>query len=551
MMTGSTVTEGLRQQYKILVVEDESIIARDLQKTLMRFGYDVPDTAATAAEAIEKASAMRPDLVLMDIVLSGREDGIRTAEEIQERWKIPHVYCTAYADDLLISRAKETHPLGFIVKPFEERELKAVLEVALHEAPTLRLRSEIERLAQAMAALGDGVLVVDASGMVNFMNPAAEHLTGWTDKEARGRLLAEVFPLAEEHPDSGSAQLTAELMRGEGWRGAVLRILFALRLGLFRAIEATSSPLLGYDGKLSGVVIAFRDVSDRRKWERSLQESDERFRMVAQATNAVIHDWDIIADRIDWNDGPEKIFGYPPEDVNDSSSWWTEKIHPADRQRVTASIDEAFRGRAKQWEAEYRFLKHDKSYAVVHDRGFIVYEDHSRPGRFVGCMSDISERKAHEAARAKQLRQERAIRSEVESAKLRVQFLAESGDILASSLDYNATLTRLAQHAVKTVCDWCAVGLVDEDGALRRVALAHRDLKQEAMANILRDVAPDPKSSFGLSAILARKEMVILTEFPPEQKALMKPGLPPEYLRPAAAHGFIPDPEKGSLFEDR
>ena len=110
---------------QILVVEDEGIVARDIQHRLKHLGYLVPATASSGEEAVQCAAELRPDLVLMDIVLAGEMDGIQAAEEIRVRYDIPVIYLTAYADEITLQRAKITGPLGYILKPYKERELHA------------------------------------------------------------------------------------------------------------------------------------------------------------------------------------------------------------------------------------------------------------------------------------------------------------------------------------------------------------------------------------------------------------------------------------------
>ncbi len=117
---------------KIMIVEDEVLFAKDLKDLLERLGYTVPALVSTGEEAIEKAGEMKPDLVLMDIVLKGGMDGIEAADLIRTRFKIPVVYLTAYADDETVQRAKITEPYGYVVKPLEERDLHVTLEIALY-----------------------------------------------------------------------------------------------------------------------------------------------------------------------------------------------------------------------------------------------------------------------------------------------------------------------------------------------------------------------------------------------------------------------------------
>jgi len=119
--------------FKILVVEDERILALSLKKKLEKLGFTVTGTASTGKEAIDNVNKEKPDLVLMDIVLKGNMDGIETAQEIITLCDIPIIYLTAYADDDTIKRAVKTCPYGYIMKPFKDREIKANIEMALYK----------------------------------------------------------------------------------------------------------------------------------------------------------------------------------------------------------------------------------------------------------------------------------------------------------------------------------------------------------------------------------------------------------------------------------
>ena len=180
----------------ILIVEDELITAADLEDTLVRLGYHVAGTASSGKEAIRRAEQARPDLILMDIRLKGPMDGTQAADEIHRRLGIPVVYLTAHADKETLSRAKLAEPLGYVVKPFQERELQAAIEIALHKSRIdARLRTREERLSATLGAIGEGVITLDGLGRILYMNPSAERWTGWRFEQARGRDLNEVFPL--------------------------------------------------------------------------------------------------------------------------------------------------------------------------------------------------------------------------------------------------------------------------------------------------------------------------------------------------------------------
>ncbi len=196
---------------RLLIVEDEAIVARDLQGRLKRLGYEVCAIVASGAGAIEAAAQHRPDLVLMDIVLKGDMDGIEAAEVISRNYQIPVVFLTAYADQQTLQRAKLAVPLGYIVKPFTERELGIMLEINLYRASSeAQLRHSIEALRVSEARFrtvidtaNEGILLVDDEGLVQILNPAARRMFGWGDEaiaETADRLIAfgdqDLFPVA-------------------------------------------------------------------------------------------------------------------------------------------------------------------------------------------------------------------------------------------------------------------------------------------------------------------------------------------------------------------
>ncbi len=133
---------------RVLIVEDEMVIARDLQKKLQARGYEIPETASSGPEALEKSNRLRPDLVLMDIVLKGDMDGVETANELREKHRIPVIFVTAHADDPTFQRAKISEPFGYILKPFDVHLVDITIEIALYkhklEQENAKLLSELQ-----------------------------------------------------------------------------------------------------------------------------------------------------------------------------------------------------------------------------------------------------------------------------------------------------------------------------------------------------------------------------------------------------------------------
>src|SRR5581483_10575707 len=180
---------------RIMIVEDERIVAKDLQFRLEGLGYQVAAMASDGQDAIRQAKTARPDLVLMDIRIEGEMDGIQTAEVIRNDFDLPVVFLTAYADEATLSRAKITEPFGYILKPFEERELQSTIEIALYRHKAEQKLRESERRYRNLVDNSQGLIWThDLDGQLLSMKPAAAHLLGFEPKEMFGRDLRDFVP---------------------------------------------------------------------------------------------------------------------------------------------------------------------------------------------------------------------------------------------------------------------------------------------------------------------------------------------------------------------
>jgi len=252
---------------KILIVEDEAIVAKDLENILRSLGYEICGVASTGEAAVRLAEAGRPDLVLMDIVLQGEMDGIEAAGKIWERLSVPVIYITAYADKVTLSRAKVTEPFGYIIKPFNERDLQTVIEMAFYKSKIdLRLREREAWLSTILRSIGDGVIAADEKGRITFMNSLAETLTGWDTDSARLKPLKEIFNVQrtrlsgkKDLPFGDESQLVP-------------------RGGDPLPVEVTETSLGG------GRVLVFRDISERVRAEREIREGWVRLREALEGT---------------------------------------------------------------------------------------------------------------------------------------------------------------------------------------------------------------------------------------------------------------------------
>jgi len=171
-------------QIRILVVEDETIVALDLQNSLKILGYEVVGTATSGAEAIAKAEQTHPDLVLMDIILKGNMDGIQTADVIHSRMDVPVIFLTACTDENTLQRAKITEPFGYLIKPFEERELHSHIEIALYKhRMEKQLRESEDRYFLATQGANDGLWDWDVQCQQIYFSPRWKSMLGYSDRE--------------------------------------------------------------------------------------------------------------------------------------------------------------------------------------------------------------------------------------------------------------------------------------------------------------------------------------------------------------------------------
>ena len=258
---------------RIFIVEDENIVALDMQKRLDKLGYSVPGIASTGPDAVKKVLETRPDLVLMDIKLIGDMDGIEAAEQILAAYSVPIVYITAYTEEATLRRAKITEPFGYILKPFEERELHINIEIALYRHKMQNMLKEREQLfSVTLESIDDAVITTDAAKRVQFVNPAGEEFTGVPFKEAEGKLLYDILTLKAKETDS-----PVNLFRIQPDTGRELYRAIA-RNGRERSVQVSLRPLQDRNGDLAGSVIILHDFTEREKAEEALRESEERYR---------------------------------------------------------------------------------------------------------------------------------------------------------------------------------------------------------------------------------------------------------------------------------
>ncbi|MGV0106016.1 histidine kinase [Nostoc sp. DSM 114160] len=268
---------------KILVVEDEAIVAKDLQYRLKKFGYTVPAIASSGEEAINIAIEISPDLVLMDIKLKGSIDGIEAAEEIYKRLDIPVIYLTAYADENTLERAKITEPFAYLLKPFKERELQTNIEITLTKhGLEKQLKVNKKWLDALLKSISDGVIASDLQDLITFMNPVAENLTGWKQEEACGRNSSEIFNIANGETHNSIESPIIKVLQDRTIFHLPPETILINKDGVEIPIDDSAAPIKDDKDNITGAVLVFRDITERKRAIEARQKQIEQEQLVVQ-----------------------------------------------------------------------------------------------------------------------------------------------------------------------------------------------------------------------------------------------------------------------------
>ncbi|HEY9835262.1 MAG TPA: response regulator [Stenomitos sp.] len=262
-MTQTLSKTDLDRTTQILIVEDEKIIALNLKEHLQSLGYKVVAIVASGEQAIEKAAKLHPDLVLMDICLKGKIDGITAAHKIWNNFSIPVIYVTGHSDQNTLERAKGSAPFGYILKPVQERELYVAIETALQ-------RYEREHLLSAiLKGMGDGVIVIDQQLHIQFLNGVAQTLTNWQLSDARDRDLSEVFNLRYQPSQIPPDNPVIAALQQDTTVSFQDHTLLISKNGIAIPIGGNATPIKDNNGVITGVVLVFRDVTSSAQLEKT------------------------------------------------------------------------------------------------------------------------------------------------------------------------------------------------------------------------------------------------------------------------------------------
>ncbi len=311
---------------RVLVAEDDVIVGQDIESALLGHGFQVPEVVHSGKDAVQAARELDLDLVLMDVRMPGAIDGIDAARTIGEELGIPVVYLTAYSDDDTVDRAMSTAPYGYLLKPFQDRELTTTLELAIHRH---RQQKRDRTYRQLVSSLDEGILIVGRRAenrTIQEVNEAAERIFGYSRGELVGETAEKLHVDREGYERFGRA--AREALMDDG----VFRGTYPLkrRDGTTFQAELTVTllnPDWGLDG---GVLNVVRDVSERKEAEEELKERERRYRAFVENATDLISTLDRDGRMLYQSPPVERLLGYEPEELSGRSVF--ELIHPDDRE---------------------------------------------------------------------------------------------------------------------------------------------------------------------------------------------------------------------------
>jgi len=275
---------------KILIVEDETITSMELTHRLIRSGYQIIGTVTSGEEAIKMADSTKPELILMDISLNGKIDGIAAAEEIRKTHDIPIIYISAYSDEKTLKRAKQTGPYGYMTKPFNQKDLETTIEIALYKHKTELIVKDSERwLSSTLKNISDGIICTNEFGHVKLINKAAELIIGLKSENVLNCQIKDLLKLVDYYTrEPVTDPVTCILLTGENDE-APLVLSLKTESGNFITIETNTTCIKNEKKKIIGVVLTFRDISDRKSAEEVLAYRLNLEKLISSISNNFIN----------------------------------------------------------------------------------------------------------------------------------------------------------------------------------------------------------------------------------------------------------------------
>ncbi len=367
------------------------------------------------------------------------------------------------------------------------------------------LRASERRFRTMLETANEGVWLMDRDGRTQYANDRMAALLGAEPERVQSGSVGD-FVFAED------AQTIQERIAANlAGRAEEFDVRFRRVDGEEVLVHAGTSPVRDGLGRVVGALGLFTDITARRRAEAALSRANERFALAADAVQSLIYEWDVRSGKVERSAGLFPLLGFRPDEVPAEQSWWVERIHPDDRDAIQTRRQWDQPG-ADRFSNEYRVRHRDGRWITVWDQGRIMRDETGATVRVVGNSIDITAR----------IEAEQALR-----------LLDESGRTLASSLDYEETLQRVASFTAPTLADWCMVDLLDEQGIVRRVAVAPSSLGHADLASDVFNVPLSAGLDEAVAQVLQTGDALLISQTPDDAGALSnehptQPTLSPE-----------------------
>ncbi len=393
------IEKGCFKLVKILIVEDEIIEALDIKRTLESIGYEVPYIASNGKEAVEMTFATKPDLILMDVILSGEISGIDAASIIKEE-NIPVIYLTAHSEESTVNEAINTEPYGYLIKPFDRNELKYTIELALYKNEmSKQLKSSEEKYRMLIENSKDMIYRMNIpDGGYQYVSPSAESITGYTLKEfyESERLLNKLI-----HPDYRDyyKKTWENLLKGEMLPIYEYKII--TKNGKEKWLNQRNTLITNKEGHPVAIEGTVTDITKRKQAEEALRKSEIEFHNMNKKLQraqrvAKIGIWEnnLATNDLQWSEEMYKILGFPqnhPLNLEEVVSVFPQEELKRFQETVEAAINEN-----APYSLDYKVIRKDGKICYIHDEGQVIRDNNGNAISMFGTTQDITKRKLAE-----------------------------------------------------------------------------------------------------------------------------------------------------------
>lgn len=372
----------------ILVVEDDAIEAMEINRKLSSFGYQVQDPVASGKAALKRVSEFQPDLILIDISLKGNIDGIETVHKIRKNLNIPFIFLTAHSDELTVEKTKIAEPQGYLIKPFDDIELKQAIEIAMYRN---KMETKIKESEKKFQLLFDRTPVpyqsLDKNGYFLDVNQAWLDTMGYSRDEVIGKNFSEFLT-----PDFAS-YFEKNFPRFKDV-GEIHGVRFKMLRKDGSVIFVEYDGKIGYDemGNFKQTHCIFHDITEKYEMEKALKASEERLNLTLDAVNVGIWDWNVPSGNAVFSPKYYTMLGYEPYEFPQNYDSWRNLVHPEDIGFVEQEIQKKMISNGN-YSIEMRMKTKSGRWRWIFTEGKVVERDHKRaPVRMVGTHKDITER---------------------------------------------------------------------------------------------------------------------------------------------------------------